>query len=1108
MFKLTGKLSDLKAHQQSWELFIQAKKKMVGLCEKPIKIKAVTEENFSDDSLRLEVVPVNDTAIFYQRAKQLLHLADQDIDEQGGYFFLPWETTATATQLTDLAQTASVCFFSYEPAPFIEGELNRALRSADEVDALVSSILHRANLPRKWQVVDSKLKSVDSTPQVEFAIRLLQAPQNGLVQGAQSGAAAYTRAQSVVSMSKALLPQGFELFRVEALLENSNDLSQILLIGAKTYAEVLHKSRQVGAEFGVSVRIRGIIYRFRTVTNAKETAAIQLENFAAVAADDGQLNWLLNFASQLTTQFPGIEIEVQPTSRRLKFRYFLQHNNRAAENLKLQNFLDSCRPAIDEQQLVLQLADNHKLRFIARYEPKRRLLTEADRLRKLIKEEIGIGEGKARLVLGALSKVKYPFLTVSLAPNFGEDNRAIALERLIVGEIKPNLTGDREKLDRLTKALNRIADPEAELPNPQTRWVLFDAAAAAGAAVPADLAPDSATWQDVVRHSFLPLNHSQTEAVVATLLSPDLALVQGPPGTGKSTAISQIIWHLVRQNQGRRILLTSETNTAVDNALEKLENQHHNLVKPVRISPAARIVPTVPADEAAAPNPGRAEAGSGLEREGARYALPRLTAWAETPHAELTDEVQDNIVRRWLLNIACRAARNTPADLPTELQAAWAAVLDAPSKSLKTNFLDQYLRHANVIGATGGALGELSTTGRPTNFFKQYQAIFKNRPTATDQARAEKEAADAKAAGKQSPVRQPLKNPLKSEQARSAICFDVVVMDEASKATPPELALAMIYAHRAVVIGDHRQLPPMLDEGDFRETLEAEGETALAAQFSRADAETSQFERLFTRPGVQPGTVSRFDTQYRMHPDINAVVQQFYADDGGLNCGIPADKADDLDIRQPLSRFHGLRHPVLVQPDDHLVWVEVDEPEMLVGTSRVNLAEVQAVRAVLACLARSEGFAEFQQHWTKPEDQEVALITFYGEQVRLLNAVAAQVAAAVPTRVETVDKFQGMERNVVVVSLVRSDKITESRTQRPDLVAFPASGGYPPQPSLGFAESPNRLNVALSRAKRLLIIVGNSRHFSRHDCYRRVFETVQARGRVVDYRDLLPFLTA
>jgi superfamily I DNA and/or RNA helicase len=191
-----------------------------------------------------------------------------------------------------------------------------------------------------------------------------------------------------------------------------------------------------------------------------------------------------------------------------------------------------------------------------------------------------------------------------------------------------------------------------------------------------------------------------------------------------------------------------------------------------------------------------------------------------------------------------------------------------------------------------------------------------------------------------------------------------------------------------------------------------------------------------------------------------------------------------------------------------LVWVEVDAPEMLAGTSRVNPTEVEAVRAVLSCLAGSQGFADFQRHWTKPEDQEVALITFYGRQVRLLKEVEAEFASRVPTRLQTVDKFQGMERNIVVVSLVRSDMLAYAHPSTPDLDTYPDSYGYPPQPSLGFAQSPNRLNVALSRAKRLLVIVGNSRHFSRHDCYRRVYETVQARGRVVPYTNLLPYLSA
>ncbi|QNP51466.1 hypothetical protein H9L05_15765 [Hymenobacter qilianensis] len=48
--------------------------------------------------------------------------------------------------------------------------------------------------------------------------------------------------------------------------------------------------------------------------------------------------------------------------------------------------------------------------------------------------------------------------------------------------------------------------------------------------------------------------------------------------------------------------------------------------------------------------------------------------------------------------------------------------------------------------------------------------------------------------------------------------------------------------------------------------------------------------------------------------------------------------------------------------------------------------------------------------------------------------------------------------------------------------------------------------MALSRAKRLLIVVGNSRHFSRNDCYRRVYETVVRCGHVIDYKELLPYL--
>lgn len=76
--------------------------------------------------------------------------------------------------------------------------------------------------------------------------------------------------------------------------------------------------------------------------------------------------------------------------------------------------------------------------------------------------------------------------------------------------------------------------------------------------------------------------------------------------------------------------------------------------------------------------------------------------------------------------------------------------------------------------------------------------------------------------------------------------------------------------------------------------------------------------------------------------------------------------------------------------------------------------------------------------------------------------------------------------------MVRSNKIASFHGQQPDEIY--GELGYPIQDSLGFAESPNRLNVALSRAKRLLIIIGNSKHFCRKDIYKNVFNTIQQNG--------------
>ena len=226
-----------------------------------------------------------------------------------------------------------------------------------------------------------------------------------------------------------------------------------------------------------------------------------------------------------------------------------------------------------------------------------------------------------------------------------------------------------------------------------------------------------------------------------------------------------------------------------------------------------------------------------------------------------------------------------------------------------------------------------------------------------------------------------------------------------------------------------------------------------------------------------------------MHPDINDVIRQFYVQDGGLECGLKVPEVNDPDMDNPISRYHGITINGLIDPDTHVLWIDTPTPEIKVGTSRVNYGEIEVIGHVLELLSKSPSFADYLSRIGSTLEQQIGLISFYGKQVRLLRELSRNYRE-IPTRVCTVDRFQGMERNIIIVSLVRSNVIAQTKEQKPDTQSFGAAG-YPTQNSLGFAQSPNRLNVALSRAKRLLIIVGNSKHFRQKQIYDNLFRTIQ-----------------
>lgn len=116
--------------------------------------------------------------------------------------------------------------------------------------------------------------------------------------------------------------------------------------------------------------------------------------------------------------------------------------------------------------------------------------------------------------------------------------------------------------------------------------------------------------------------------------------------------------------------------------------------------------------------------------------------------------------------------------------------------------------------------------------------------------------------------------------------------------------------------------------------------------------ETSQFKRLILNPKVSPTIKSTFNTQYRMHKDINDVIKQFYEDDesGGLECGLSPEYMDSSDLDNPESRYHGFSHEGFINDRVHTIWVNVNAPESSDGSSKVNLTEVEAMKRVIAYL--------------------------------------------------------------------------------------------------------------------------------------------------------------
>ncbi|KAK6227040.1 dna-binding protein smubp-2 [Colletotrichum tabaci] len=304
--------------------------------------------------------------------------------------------------------------------------------------------------------------------------------------------------------------------------------------------------------------------------------------------------------------------------------------------------------------------------------------------------------------------------------------------------------------------------------------------------------------------------------------------------------------------------------------------------------------------------------------------------------------------------------------------------------------------------------------------------------------------------------------------------FDVVIIDEASQALEAQCWVPLLSAKKAVCAGDHLQLPPTIKSLNFKLKAAAVPKEAAGKQIKGMTLETTLFDRLLALHG---SSIKRMlTTQYRMHEKImrfpsdelyegkliaaEAVKERLLRD-------LPYEVEDTEDTNEPLVFIdtQGGDYPEKSEDDDKDAVKKAKFS--LHGESKSNEMEAALVRQHVQKLVDAG---------VKPED--IAVVTPYNAQL----AVLAHLKERFPgIELGSVDGFQGREKEAVIVSLVRSNSDGE----------------------VGFLGEKRRLNVAMTRPKRSLTVIGDSETVKRGSNFLKRWMDFLEENADLRYPDLL-----
>ena len=288
----------------------------------------------------------------------------------------------------------------------------------------------------------------------------------------------------------------------------------------------------------------------------------------------------------------------------------------------------------------------------------------------------------------------------------------------------------------------------------------------------------------------------------------------------------------------------------------------------------------------------------------------------------------------------------------------------------------------------------------------------------------------------------------------SAHFFDTVIIDEAARATPPDLLIPMCKAaKRIILVGDHRQLPQLVDDDICNDVYEKNKKAIKTDESKEDDGEEfdyesayklSLFEMLFkklkdleAKDGIK--RTATLDKQFRTHPVLGKFCSRMFYDPHNEHYDSPRS-AEQFAYDLP-----GIKNKAAV-------WINV--PYSIGRESKIATGSWTRECEADCIVSKLVEFAESQKEIPDEKKLSYGIISFYKGQKELIERKLrsrAGVLKNVKYKVGTVDAFQGMEFDVVFLSVVRTNKIAQ----------------------YGFLTSFNRMCVSMSRQKKVLIAVGD-----------------------------------